>query len=118
MSSAQIEAAVRAAVLRHGRGRGEGGGGVPSLRVLVGLLGAAMLLATILTLIYKVATHIRAVNQISRNFPHMQRKSLNRILFCFYGFGRFRFTRSKLIVIVHTQNIRLRTRVNVIKRGL
>ena len=55
MSSAQIEAAVRAAVLRQGQGRGEGG--VPSLRVLVGLLGAAMLLAAILTLIYKVATH-------------------------------------------------------------
>ena len=72
---------MRAAVLRQGRGRGEGEGGVPSLRVLVGLLGAAMLLAAILTLIYKVATHIRAVNQISRNFPHMQRKSLNRIFF-------------------------------------
>ena len=65
VSSAQIEAAVRAAVLRRGRGRGEGG--VPSLRVLVGLLGAAMLLAAILTLIYKVDIHIRAVNQISRN---------------------------------------------------
>ena len=54
MSSAQIEAAVRAAVLRQGQERG----GVPSLRVLVGLLGAAMLLAAILTLIYKVAVHI------------------------------------------------------------
>ena len=58
VSSAQIEAAVRAAVLRQGQGRGRGEGGVPSLRVLVGLLGAAMLLAAILTLIYKVATHI------------------------------------------------------------
>ena len=57
VSSAQIEAAVRAAVLRQGHGRGPGEGGVPSLRVLVGLLGAAMLLAAILTLIYKVAMH-------------------------------------------------------------
>ena len=54
VSSAQIEAAVRAAVLRQGQGRGRGEGRVPSLRVLVGLLGAAMLLAAILTLIYKV----------------------------------------------------------------
>ena len=70
VSSAQIEAAVRAAVLRQGRGRGrgEGGGGVPSLRVLVGLLGAAMLLAAILTLIYKVAIYSPYILELSTTF--------------------------------------------------
>ena len=68
VSSAQIEAAVRAAVLRRGRGRGEGGGGVPSLRVLVGLLGAAMLLAAILTLIYKVAIYSPYILELSTTF--------------------------------------------------
>ena len=68
VSSAQIEAAVRAAVLRQGRGRGRGEGGVPSLRVLVGLLGAAMLLAAILTLIYKVAIYSPYILELSTTF--------------------------------------------------
>ena len=66
VSSAQIEAAVRAAVLRRGRGKGEGG--VPSLRVLVGLLGAAMLLAAILTLIYNVAIYSPYILELSTTF--------------------------------------------------
>ena len=68
VSSAQIEAAVRAAVLRRGRGEGKGEGGVPSLRVLVGLLGAAMLLAAILTLIYKVAIYSPYILELSTTF--------------------------------------------------
>ena len=68
VSSAQIEAAVRAAVLRQRRGRVWGGGGVPSLRVLVGLLGAAMLLAAILTLIYKAAIYSPYILELSTTF--------------------------------------------------